>query len=220
MSRLRPSQPRYSNTWDPQLLLSYFEGLPKELSLRMLSQKLITLLALITGGRLQTLSLIRLSNISESQEEIQINITDPIKTSGLNKEQPTLHIPFYSEKPSLCVASTLKKYLATTKPLRAPNQDFLFVTTKRPHSTASKQTLSKWVKHALGSAGIDTSRFKPHSTRHSSSSAALRQGVSLESICRTVGWSEQTGTFAKFYNRPLGDKTAFANAILRLSKRP
>lgn len=218
MSRLRPTQPRYSNTWDPHVLLSYLEDLPEELNLLSLSQKLVTLLALSTGSRLQTLSLIRLSNISESRQEIQINITDPIKTSGLNKEQPTLHLPFFEEKPKICVARTLQKYIQTTQPFRKSDQDWLFLTIKKPHSAASKQTLSKWVKQLLSSAGIDVSKYKPHSTRHSATSAALRQGVSLETICRTAGWSEHSATFAKFYKRPLSDKTVFAKTILSLSK--
>lgn len=42
-----------------------------------------------------------------------------------------------------------------------------------------------------------------------STSAAHRQGISLELICRTVGWSDRSATFAKFYNRPLSDKANF-----------
>lgn len=217
MSRLKPPQPRYANTWDPQLLFLHLEGLPKNLSLQQLSQKLVTLLALITGGRLQTISLIRLSNITEDHREIQINITDSIKTSGVNREQPTLHIPFFKEKPSICVATALKKYIEITTPFRTPDQDLMFLTVKKPHAVANKQTLSKWVRQMLLSAGIDT-QFKPHSTRHASTSAAFRNGVPLETICKTAGWSEHTSTFAKFYNRPLSDKTVFAKAILDLSR--
>lgn len=76
------------------------------------------------------------------------------------------------------------------------------------------QTLSKWVKQMLSAAGIDISRFKPHLLRHASSSAVFRQGFSVESICRTAGWSEKTTTFVQFYNRPLSDKTDFARPIL------
>lgn len=112
MSRLRPATPKYSVTWDPQVVLSHLENLPLQLNLQQLSQKLVTLLALVTGSRLQTISLIRLANIIEDEQEIQINITDPIKTSGLNRAQPTLHLPFFPEKPMICVANTLKEYIA------------------------------------------------------------------------------------------------------------
>lgn len=217
MSRLRPSQPRYDSTWDPLALLNYIENMSTDLNLKQISQKLATLLALITGARLQTISLIRLANIENKLHEISILITDRIKTSGVNKLQPTLHIPFFTEKPSLCVASTLLDYICKTKELRNTNDDFLFISCKKPHNRANKQTISRWVRECLKKAGIDTNKFKPHSTRHSSTSAALRQGVSLETICRTAGWSEKTGTFAKFYNRPLVDKSEFAKAILALN---
>lgn len=219
MARLRPAQPKYGSTWDPEVLLSYIEQLPEDLDLNLLSHKLITLLTLVTGERLQTLSLIRLTNILENEQEIQINITDPIKTSGLNRVQPTLYLPFFKERPKLCPALTLKKYIDATKVFRKKEHDFVFLTIKRPHSVASKQTLSKWVKKMLELAGIDISQFKPHSTRHSSSSAALRQGISIETIRRTVGWSEGSSVFAKFYNRPLSDRTAYAKAILSNSDK-
>ncbi|XP_018576400.1 uncharacterized protein LOC108914952 [Anoplophora glabripennis] len=216
LSRLKPPRPRYTNTWDPQTVLSYLESLPRDLNLLQSSQKLSTLLALITGGRLQTISLIRISNITEDNQEIQINITDQIKTSAINREQPTLHIPFFTEKPNLCVATTLKNYIELTSKLRTPDQDFIFLTVRKPHTVANKQTISRWVKQTLSAAGVDTSKFRPHSTRHASTSAALRHGVSLETICRTAGWNTAT-TFGKFYNRPISDRTSFAKAILNLS---
>lgn len=214
-SRLRPTRPKYDSTWDPKPLLNYLSGISTQ-NLKPLSIKLVTLLALLTGGRLQTISLIRASNIVMDEEKIQIFISDPIKTSGRFKTQPCLHIPFFKENPLLCAASTLLNYVETTKSFR-DNQDFLFITTTKPYKKASKQTLSRWVKEALKAAGINTNQFQPHSTRHASNSAAFRLGVSLEVICRTAGWSERTATFAKHYNRPLTEKTDFAKAILRLA---
>lgn len=214
-SRLRPARPKYDSTWDPKPLLNYLSGISTQ-NLKLLSIKLVSLLALVTGGRLQTISLIRLSNIIIDEEKIQIFISDQIKTSGTLKTQPCLHIPFFKENSFLCAASALLSYVEITKPLRE-NQDFLFITSTKPHQKASKQTLSRWVKEALKASGIDTSQFQPHSTRHASNSAAFRAGVSLELICRTAGWSEKTATFARHYNRPLTKKTDFAKAILRLT---
>ncbi|KAH0818718.1 hypothetical protein GEV33_004073 [Tenebrio molitor] len=50
-------------------------------------------------------------------------------------------------------------------------EDFLFLTTTKPHSAASKQTISRWVKDTLQMAGVDVAQFKPHSTRHASTSS-------------------------------------------------
>lgn len=217
ISRERPPQPKYEYTWDPEPVLKYLEQTPTS-DLKSLSRKLITLLALITGGRLQTLSLIRISNIRHSDSEIQILISDPIKTSQTSHMQPCLHVPFFHENPRLCAASTLQQYVNITQPIRN-NEDFLFLTTSKPHKKATKQTLSRWVKETLGTSGIDISQFKPHSTRHSSTSAAHRLGLPLDTICKTAGWSQKTSTFAKFYSRPLVKTNDFAKALLGITSR-
>ncbi|KAJ8909546.1 hypothetical protein NQ315_012740, partial [Exocentrus adspersus] len=142
ISRMRPAKPRYDCTWDPHPLLLYIESMGLSLNLRLLSLKLVTLLALVTGGRLQTISLIRIDNITETQDQIVIPITDPIKTSGPGRVQPTLHIPFYKENTSLCVATALQTYIKMTETKRDQNAKFLFISTKKPYVQATKQTLS------------------------------------------------------------------------------
>ncbi len=216
LSKLRPAAPRYNATWDPNSLLQYAERLPNPLTLQELSRKLVTLLCLITGHRLQTIAKIKLSNFIYGEDAIQILIADPIKTSGRNQLQPTLHIPFFKEKRFLCCASALTEYIDRISCLRH-GQDTLFLSYRRPHLVASKQTLSRWVKEFLQAAGIDTSVFKAHSTRHSSTSAALRNGIAVDVICKTAGWSQRTATFAKFYNRPLVPPNEFARAVCNVS---
>lgn len=211
---LRPTRPRYSYTWNPQIVLDMLEKWDNtSISLENLSFKLSALLSLVTGHRIQTIKFIRLSNIVEDHAGIQILITDKIKTSGINRLQPCLQIPFYNNNPNLCVASTLKRYINVTKNLRPNNADFLFITHKRPYVVASKQSVSRWVKQTLKMAGINTDIFKPHSTRHAATSAAHNRGVSIECIMQAAGWLQQT-TFTRFYKRQLIQKTEFAKAIL------
>ncbi|KAG5893988.1 hypothetical protein JTB14_004243 [Gonioctena quinquepunctata] len=73
-----------------------------------------------------------------------------------------------------------------TKNLKSLEKNLLFLVTRKPHSIANKHTTSKWVEKRLAAAGIDT-YSKPHSTIHAPTSAALRGGISLEDVCRTVG---------------------------------
>lgn len=169
---------------------------------------------MITAQRLQTLALIKIHDIHELESGFQIFIPERIKTSGVNQHQPCLTIPRFEDNPRICAASTLKLYLEITRNLRSTENPFLFLTTKKPFQKASKQTLSRWVKNTLNLAGIDSVHFKPHSTRHVSTSAAFRKGVSLDTIQQTAGWTQQSATFAKFYNRPLTDAGSFAIAIL------
>ena len=62
ISKLRPSTPKYDQTWDPKIVLDFHDNkiIYKDLSLKDLSKKLILLLALITGHRMQTFSVINM----------------------------------------------------------------------------------------------------------------------------------------------------------------
>lgn len=220
---LNPPQPKYETTWDPDIVLRYVETLyPLEnLALETLSYKLVTLIALTSAHRMQTISKITITNIYETENGgIEIRISGKIKTSGLKKFQPILNVPEFKEKPSLCVVKTLKYYIQKTQKLRPPTEDRLFLTWKKPHHGASSQTLSRWVKNTLSKSGIDISRFSSHSTRHASTSAALRAGVNIEVIRATAGWTQKSNVFAKFYNKPLSNhRDEFAKAlILKASK--
>uniref|UniRef100_A0A1Y1LDW4 Tyr recombinase domain-containing protein n=1 Tax=Photinus pyralis TaxID=7054 RepID=A0A1Y1LDW4_PHOPY len=216
--KLRPSSPKYKHTWDPTIVLSHLSTYypNQDLSLEQLTRKLVTLLILITAHRVQTLSLIRVKNIILNEDKIQIRIPDRIKTSGPKSFQPILEIPFFHEKPALCVASTLQHYLGRTETLRTPMISNLFITFRKPHKTASTQSISRWIKSTLAECGIDTKIFTAHSTRHAATSMAARKGVSLDVIRNTAGWSASSRVFAQFYNRPVLEEQSVANAILGL----
>lgn len=216
INNLRPARPRYNVTWDTKPVLDYLEKMyPLDgLSLKDLSLKLATLLILITGQRVQTIFSINIDNIVENPNGFQVLITDKIKSSGLNKVQPCLDVPFCKDNPALCPGSTLKFYIEKTKDLRSQDEKYLFLSSKVPHLRASKDTISRWIKEVLGTAGIDP-QFSTHSTRHASTSKAFRNGISLEVIRKTAGWSETSSVFQNFYNRPvIGVSGQFANQIL------
>lgn len=217
---LNPPQPKYAATWNPNIVLNYLEQMfPLEnLSLEFLSCKLVTLLALTSAHRMQTLSKICLGNIKELNNVLEIRIPDRIKTSGYKKLQPLMIFPIFPDKPSLCVAKTLSYYIKKTSTLRPRGENKLFITWKKPHHSATSQTLSRWVKRILQKSGIDISQFSTHSTRHASTSAALRAGVNIEVIRNAAGWSQRSNVFVKFYNRPVtACPDEFARSIITQS---
>jgi len=69
------------------------------------------------------------------------------------------------------------------------------------------------VRSVLTDSGIDTSRFKPPSTRAASTSAASNASVSLDDIMQTAGWSSES-TFATYYNKPIAKENAFVDGVL------
>lgn len=175
--------------WTSVIILSL-----ETLSLRNLSSKLATLLLLITGQRIQTIHSICIDNLIDTLSSVKILITNEIKTSGTNVTQPCLYIPYFKENPALCVASILKFYINKTAGFRKPDQKKLFLTSRSPYLTASKETIIRCVKQTMCNADIKTSIFKPHSTRHASTSKAFLSGVSLDTIRQTAGWSQSSNT--------------------------
>ncbi len=71
----------------------------------------------------------------------------------------------------------------------AENQ--LFVTTKKPYQTTSRDTLSRWVKLVLKAAGIDTELFRLGSTQAAASSKAKKEGVPLDELLKVGGGQGQ-----------------------------
>ena len=94
-----------------------------------------------------------------------------------------------------------------TQPLRGL-ESRLFLSYQKPFREVSRDTISHWVKSVLTDCGIDTSRFKPHSTQPASTSAANSASVSRNDIMHTTGWFSES-TFAKFYNRPIVTENIF-----------
>lgn len=214
---LRPNKPKYNVTWDPTAVLDYLATwYPNEsITIEQLTLKITSLMALTTGHRAQTLSLIDISNVVQRSDGYEIKITERIKTSGVNRQQPLLVLPFFEEKPHICVAKTLRCYLTRTSGRREVNSERLLITFKKPYHAASSQTISRWIKAVLKKSGVDTTQFSAHSTRHASTSAAYRKGVSLDQVRITAGWTSKSGAFAKFYNRPVvSERGTFARAIL------
>lgn len=215
--RLRPTQPKYNITWDTSIVLTYLsKQYPNQnLSLETLTRKCVTLLALSTAHRIQTLSLININNIENLSDIIRIKIPERVKTSNPSSYQPVLSLPFFTEKPEICPSNTLIAHMERTKNLRSNNN--LFISFKKPHNAVTSQTLSKWVKIVLKDSGIDVSTFTAHSTRHASTSKAYKCGVTIDSIRKTAGWSGNSQTFGKFYNRIITnhDSTALAKAVIK-----
>ena len=91
----------------------------------------------------------------------------------------------------------------------------LFISYTKPHKAVSPDTVSRWVKTTLVDAGIDTSKYSAHSTRSASTSAAKGNNISIATIMKSTGWSQES-TFAKFYDKPVAPRENFGLNSLKL----
>lgn len=210
----KPSLPRYTVTWDPVLLLSFLRSQSPngKLDLKMLTLKTVTLLTLLSAQRVQTVHFFDIRNISITDSIVKVSIGDKLKQTRPGYHLHELEFPAYSPDQQLCPVSVVKEYLSRTKPLRGEITT-LFISFVRPCRSVSKSTISRWVKTTLGLAGVDLTRFKPHSIRAASSSAASQASVPLATILRTAGWSSEC-TFAQYYQKEVHKQGTYATTIL------
>ena len=216
IARQRPTLPRYQYIWDVNTVLTMFriQPLPEFVSLYDLTLRTVTLLALVSAQRCQTIHMLDLDKMLFDKDRYVFTIHDDFKHSRPGNNELNVELPAYTKDIRICIVRTLSIYLRKTKPLRKSSK--LFVSVIEPHKAVSKDTIARWIKATLSMAGIDVTIFKPHSTRAAAKSAAQRQGVTLTNILRVAGWSNET-TFAKFYNKPLHSDMAnnFVDAILK-----
>ena len=130
---------------------------------------------------------------------MDIRIADLIKTSKPSKPPERIVLAAYPHDKSVCVLCSLLEYLKRTKTFRNSNSK-LFLSYTAPHKEVGTATFSRWLKQCLVEAGIDVFKFKAHSFRAASTSAAACKGVPIDIILQAAGWTS-SATFARFYNR-------------------
>ena len=220
---LKPALPRYTVTWNPQIVLNHLKTYPTtgNLSLKQLTQKLVMLMALLSAQRTQTLQKLSLEEMSASPGKYIFHISSLLKQTsakgGQNRHLFPITFTSYNVDKRLCVVELLTAYIERTASLRKSTKQLL-ICYVAPHGPASKDTISRWIRQTMKDAGINTSVFKPHSTRGAATSAAKAANVPIHEIMNTVGWHSDS-TFAKFYDRPVTNKSNFAEAILTSSNQ-
>lgn len=201
---IRKPLAKHSAFWNVSSVLKYLRTIDsKACSLKDITEKVLTLLCLASFGRIHTISLMRKSGVHFlTDNSIVIFIHDDLKVRRPHRPTFTLEFSPFSDDKRICVAENLAIYLHRTRFLRALSQDHLFISYSPPHTPVSKDTLSRWVKSCLQSAGVDVSVFTAHSVRGASSSAGHSTGLSLPFILSRADWSSDK-TFKRFYNKPL-----------------
>ena len=117
------------------------------------------------------------------------------------------------EKSSICIVTTLRKYLTRIKSLRGSSQSQLLISYIQPYKPVSRDTITTWVRCTKAIVGIDVTKYSAHSTRAASASAAKRASVNLNDILKTAGWSSEC-CFARHYNKPMTKTSSYAKALL------
>ena len=133
--------------------------LPEYLSLYDLSMRTVTLLALVSAQRSQSIHLLDIDNMSMEEDKFSFTLCGDFKQSRIGHETLEIILPAYQADIRLCIVRTLGR----TAPLRKSSK--LFISTIQPFHQVSKDTISRWIRLTLQMAGIDVGVYKAHSTR-------------------------------------------------------
>ena len=209
----RPALPRYSRFWDPDDVLVYIKGLGsnKGMDIKVLSQKLVMLMVLQSGQRLQTLHAFDVRFMDIGSDVVTFRIMDLLKTSRPGRHVSEVSFHRYDLDRRLCVLSAVKSYLRRTLDVRGSVKK-LFLTSRAPFRAAARGTLGRWMRSVLLAAGVDKC-FGPGSGRGASLSKLSLKGVSEDSIIKMIGWSDKS-IYGKFYNKPLVQRESFVREFM------
>lgn len=206
-----PPRAKHTYTWDINIVLEHCRKMDTDkLTLKQLSLKLATLMAIMSAQRCQTLSLIKTDNIKTIENKVVITIDQLLKQTRPGFNNPTLMFEKYVDK-EICVVHCLQNYLSRTQSVRSGK--WLFVSYSKPHNEVSSATISRWIKSFIAEAGVDINIFGAHSVRGASTSAAFIANMNIDNILKAGEWSNAT-TVASFYNRPILNKEGCYNTKL------
>ena len=85
----------------------------------------------------------------------------------------------------------------------------------KPHRAVTKDTIARWIKTVMARSGINVRKYGAHTIRAAATSKAGSQGVPIQDILKTAGWSN-AGTFQKFYHKSKDSECSFSKAVLQL----
>ncbi|XP_053406385.1 uncharacterized protein LOC123525594 [Mercenaria mercenaria] len=212
---LRPTKPKYVNTWDVNLVLNYLRKLSpvKHLSLKELTLKLVMLIAITNAARAQTVHLLSINNMNKSSSQFVFKFDSLLKQSRPGADFSVFVLKAYPPDRRLCVYTVLKEYLKRTKVIRDQHKKLL-ISYIKPYAPVTRDTVSRWIKTVMFRSGVNTDVFTPHSVRGASLSKAKFNAVPVQAILHKAGWSN-CKTFSEFYDREVAPGISFEEGVLK-----
>ena len=194
-------------TWDIQQVLDYWQCQPsnQKLNLTQLARKTMMLILLSTcrwKNKLLSLSVKHMYTFPQCIMFYLVKLPKTFTqgTPDENTRWLSVRQADQSVDNNLCPVRALTVYLAKTR--RIQSSDSVFVTSTPPYSAIKPMTLNLWILQSMKQAGIDTSLYTAYSTRHASSSGALKKGMPMDEVLRLGCWKTPS-TFIKHYNLPI-----------------
>ena len=90
----RPPEPKYNQVWNIDIVLEYLKAYKhvKDLSLKDLTLKLVSLIALSTAARVDTLCKLSIKELIEDKDFILLTVDAPLKHNRVGNKLGTVKI--------------------------------------------------------------------------------------------------------------------------------
>lgn len=192
------SRTKYDETWDLDLLLTYWQQQPTPTDLDRLRDKALSLLAAAAVARASDLARIR--RLDWDTTGVTLHIHNAKNSVGW---APPVRVDFLpADLRLVCAATALRDYLDATPDARQQG-DPVFRALKpsagHQFTAITAQTIAGCVLRVMQAAGVPD-HFRPHSIRGAAVSKAAREGEVLDDI-QTHGRWRSDSVFRAHYLR-------------------
>ncbi|KAG0847829.1 hypothetical protein G6F17_012182 [Rhizopus arrhizus] len=174
--------------WDLDILLKFIKAKyahNDRLTIMELQYKTVLLLSIFTMWRPK-------SDISRLQHRDVLFQTENGRIQGVTlicrlpkeAQQKTISLGTIDTS-DLCPVTTLYLFIQKTEGYRGklPENQTLFlayINEQKPTSCVSPNTVTGWIKNNMSQAGIDTTKYQPHSIRSAASTKAVQLGFKID----------------------------------------
>ena len=144
---LRPPNVKFGFVWDVQIVFDHFRKIEDNslLNDKQLSQKLVLLLLLLGGQRVNTVMSFHVHRMVITNMSITFTPNNVLKHSRQSRKRDVFEYYDYSDK-KLCIIDCLNQYLSRRSNRVSSEETQLLITLKKPFHAASDYTVRRWIK--------------------------------------------------------------------------
>ena len=126
------------------------------------------------------------------------------QTLGMSKTEihnvaPPIHIEPYNDDPALCPIFHMVRLDKKLEKFRGKNETRFWLSSKKPHSPATVQTICKWLKSVIVDSGAVSGSVRD--ARSAGATTAAQAGIDLGRVMEAADW-KRLSTFQRHYFKP------------------
>uniref|UniRef100_A0A914YFT3 Tyr recombinase domain-containing protein n=1 Tax=Panagrolaimus superbus TaxID=310955 RepID=A0A914YFT3_9BILA len=209
--RIKPKNQKSAEIWDVEEALQWIRKMwpLKDLNLKLLTWRTLLLASLCSPKRSNELAALSLLELRQSSSLWKFTL---VRTKNRGYGAPHSAVYHKFEDEVLCPLTSFNAYLEATSAVRKDKE--IFLSYIKPYKKVTSATIARWLKSALGEAGIEG--YSAHSTRAAATSKAAVKGLTPKTILEAANWSPKSSTFQRFYNKDIDE--SFQEMILGKSR--